>query len=52
MMHGKIIRNVPDVKGLEGDINFSMLHANPDMYNATLKKFRKFTMKQPEKKKP
>lgn len=29
-----------------------MLSANPDMYRATLKKFRKYTMKQPEKAKP
>ena len=29
-----------------------MLGANPDMYEATLKKFRKFTMKPPEKYKP
>ncbi len=29
-----------------------MLGANPDMYQATLKKFRKYTMKQPEKYKP
>lgn len=29
-----------------------MLKTNPDMYAATLKKFRKYTMKQPEKLKP
>ncbi len=29
-----------------------MLGANPDMYQATLKKFRKFTMKPAQKYKP
>ncbi len=48
-MHGNIIRKIP----LNNEpVNFSMLGANPDMYKATLKKFRKYTMKPVEKYKP
>jgi hypothetical protein len=36
----------------EETTNFSMLRANPDMYEATLKKFRKYNLKVPEKYKP
>lgn len=32
------------------DIQFSMLAANPDMYESTLKKFRKFNCRVPAKK--
>ena len=51
VMHGNVVRNIPNFKNIK-DENFSMLKANPDMYQATLKKFRKFTMKPQEKAKP
>ena len=50
-MHGNVIRKIPNFKS-EQDSNFSMLTANPDMYQATLKKFRKLTMKPEAKAKP
>lgn len=50
-MHGNIIRTFP--KDIDNEkIDFSMLKANPDMYASTVKKFRKYTMKQPQKYKP
>jgi hypothetical protein len=33
-------------------VDFSMLGVNPDMYEATLKKFRKYSIKPAEKYKP
>ena len=50
-MHGNVIRRIPAFK-TEDEGNFSMLNTNPDMYQATLKKFRKLTMKPPTKVKP
>ncbi len=45
-MHGNVIRKI-SVSGDKEPVNFSMLGANPDMYEATLKKFRKYTVKAP-----
>jgi hypothetical protein len=44
MMHGNLIRKIPVINNDE-PVNFSMLGANPDMYQATLKKFRKYSMR-------
>lgn len=51
LMHGNVIKRVR-ANNMAGEVNFSMLKANPDMYEATMKKFRKFTMKPAEKYKP
>lgn len=50
-MHGNVIKRVR-TNNSSDDVKFSMLQANPDMYAATMKKFRKFTMKPVEKYKP
>jgi hypothetical protein len=49
--HGYVIKKIPTGKYCE-PADFSMLGVNPDMYEATLKKFRKYSIKPPEKYKP
>jgi hypothetical protein len=48
-MHGNKIKNIKPISRAkeEESNNFSMLKANPDMYQATLKKFRKYNLKTP-----
>ena len=43
-MHGNLVKAYSSFTTDE-EVHFSMLEANPDMYQATLKKFRKWTMK-------
>lgn len=50
-MHGNVIKKVR-ANNSSDEVKFSMLKANPDMYEATLKKFRKYTMKPSDKYKP
>lgn len=45
VMHGAIVRYVPPELSNDAPLNFSMLKANPDMYESTLKKFRKYNIK-------
>lgn len=51
IMHGNVIKKIPIMRNTE-PVNFSMLAANPDMYEATLKKFRKYSIKPTPKYKP
>ena len=53
-MHGAIIKqfNQNQNKCMTEDVNFSMLKANPDMYEGTVKKFRKWNIKPTVKYKP
>lgn len=53
VMHGNIIKTFTKDKNakINEDVQFSMLAANPDMYESTLKKFRKFKEKVPDRKK-
>lgn len=51
IMHGNVIKKIPIMRNTQ-PVNFSMLAANPDMYEATLKKFRKYSIKPTPKYKP
>jgi hypothetical protein len=50
-MHGNIIKNIPPPKDNE-PIHFSMLAVHPGIYQSTLKKYRRYSVKPPEKYKP
>jgi hypothetical protein len=53
-MHGNIIRQYSKEENskITEDIQFSMLKVNPDMYEKTMDKFRKYNIKPREKYKP